>query len=1112
MTTNRTKPNGPLTDAGYWSIVADFIERRDRGDPVTAADYAAGNPELARRFHECIEALDWMGQALCEDVDPGSAEVSQDIPERIGQYRIIREIGRGGMGVVYEAEHKGLGRRVALKVLFASRFQERSARERFDREAKTIATLHHTNIVPIFEVGTADGHHYFAMQMIEGRTLEQEKAEESDSGASVGVKKKWDNDRGVDAASSRAAGMDPYEVAHLGLQAAEALAYAHSRGVVHRDVKPSNLIVDRNGALWVVDFGLAKGLGDPTVTASGARLGTPRYMSPEQATSRWEAIDARSDIYSLGVTLYELLTGQLLFPDSTPQQLILRIIRTDPPSPRQLQRGIPRDLETIVLKAMAKQPSDRYGSAQKLADDLRRFLAHEPVQARRIGPLGRLARWCRREPLVATVSLVALVMLSVVASTYHIRLTRQRDAARNELADSLLQQASATRSTQRTGRRWQSLRLLQRSAEIRPRPELSVEAIQALQLFDVRLAVRLSEVGGPVPAVAFAPGSRHVALATADSDLPAVTIWDIDAKSISSHLPAPESVNFLQFSRDGHLLAGTTEQHICLWELDTGKLRVLPGGRPGLSTVAFSPDGRRLAGFAGGLCLWDTSNGQLERRLVDAEVDIGLVSFTADGRFLAASFGDRTEVLRWSLPDFQRLAPLGVAGLSRDPLAHAMGVLALATSQSGSTLGVTCGDSRIQLWDIPTGTSLGELDGHRAPVTALAFCKEGEWLVSTDGFEVKLWDVPGQIELATLLRPDSLPNGPLNALAMSDDGRWLACGGERAELWEFGVPTFTGLLARHPDKVTSAASSPDGRLLAWAGEGRLRLWQRARRKLLYDLAIAPRDEVDVVFGHAGRLVAVAGKGAVPIQLFDTISGRLRAEWSAEPATAATISPDGHELAVAHTDNVIRRWDIATGQITGTLVGHTGPVEHLVYSPNGKQLAAGKTDRSGPGNQTLQVWDINSGRIVHQLAAHRAVTFGVAFSPDGAQIASCGGDRKVKLWNAKSGELLATLDGHSQLVSGVQFSPDGLLLASCGRDGQVLVWDANSLLLLARLTGRVGRNFNGVAFTPADHQIISWGGPRRWLDRGPGVVECWDLTKLSSELERFGLGWIGTKSH
>jgi tetratricopeptide (TPR) repeat protein len=374
----------PSPDAATATLVAraadEYLERIAAGESPDVAELASRYPQVAEVLPEVLPVLE-----LLKDLDPlGPA------PEDLGEFRIVRMIGRGGMGVVYEAEQVPLDRRVALKVLPAAGAGGARPLARFQVEARVMAALHHPHIVPIFAVGCDRGVHYYAMQLIEGWSLAEQLREQG------------------------RVGLAPREVARLAMQAAEALEHAHGLGVLHRDIKPANLLVEPGGHLWVTDFGLARWGGCGVLSGSGDAPGTLRYMSPEQAAGG-RVLDPRSDVYSLGATLYELLSGRPAFGGVDRADLLRRIAHVEPVPPRRIDPTIPRDLETIVGKAMAKEPDRRYATARELAEDLGRFLDDRPILARRPGPLERLGRWSRRHAR-ATAGAAALLILAVVAS------------------------------------------------------------------------------------------------------------------------------------------------------------------------------------------------------------------------------------------------------------------------------------------------------------------------------------------------------------------------------------------------------------------------------------------------------------------------------------------------------------------------------------------------------------------------------------------------------------------------------------------------------------------------------------------------------------------------
>ncbi len=380
-------------------VLDGYLADLQAGKAPNRAALLAAHPELAGQLEQCLAGIEFIHRA---------GRTAGELPTQLGDFRIRRELGRGGMGVVYEAEQLSLHRTVALKILRFGAVADAEALDRFRNEAETVAKLHHTNIVPIFAIGRENGVNFYAMQFIQGESLAdviarrcQLLVESCQSAQARGQHPPATTDNGPlatdkSSVSPRRRIPTSADIAGWGLQAAEALAHAHGRGVIHRDIKPSNLLLDDEGTLWLTDFGLAKRIDEVALTLTGAILGTPRYMSPEQATATRQPVDHRTDIYSLGATLYELVTGQPVFAAETPHEVISQIIASDPRPPRQFDRTVPRDLETIILKCLAKEPRGRYQSARDLADDLRAFLDGRPIAARRLGPVARASRWVKK--------------------------------------------------------------------------------------------------------------------------------------------------------------------------------------------------------------------------------------------------------------------------------------------------------------------------------------------------------------------------------------------------------------------------------------------------------------------------------------------------------------------------------------------------------------------------------------------------------------------------------------------------------------------------------------------------------------------------------------------
>lgn len=401
-------------------LAADFVERYRQGERPSITEYTARHPDLADKIRSLFPTALLMEDLKRGRVHAGAGDFPPACrrPDRLGDCRIVREVGRGGMGVVYEAMQESLGRRVAVKVLTAQALHEAGPLHRLYREAQAMARLHHTNIVSLFGVSGHEGLPYFVMQFVEGRGLDQVVQEERERTAA-----------GAGAGSSRT--LTPSRVAQIGLQAALAIDHAHAQGILHRDLKPSNLMLDDRGTVFVTDFGLARLVEQDGATPPSEMAGTLRYMAPERFQGR---SDVRTDVYSLGLTLYELLTLRPAFDETDRARLIRQATQEEPAAPRKIDPQIPRDLETVVLRAVARDPAHRYPSAGDLAEDLRRFLEDKPVRARRVGPAERLWRWCRRNPTTAALTAVAAGLLVLAAALGSVGYVQTREALLREAA------------------------------------------------------------------------------------------------------------------------------------------------------------------------------------------------------------------------------------------------------------------------------------------------------------------------------------------------------------------------------------------------------------------------------------------------------------------------------------------------------------------------------------------------------------------------------------------------------------------------------------------------------------------------------------------------------
>jgi serine/threonine protein kinase len=453
-------------------VLEQYLGRLERGDHLRPEDLIAQHPDLRDVLGDYLEELDQLHEAIAVAGTPSAdrelASRTDDERGRVGDFRIIREVGRGGMGVVYEAEQISLGRRVALKVLPFAATLDAKQLQRFRNEAQAAAQLHHTHIVPVYGVGCERGIHYYAMQYIEGQSLADIIAEMRGADVAPPAATAVDPPSALDQASVPPVQRDEMvstqthatrqtewstrkvtlyrTIAQLGIQAAEALEHAHQVGVVHRDIKPANLLVDASGHLWITDFGLARFHAERGLTISGDVVGTLRYMSPEQALAKRALVDHRSDIYSLGATLYEVLTLEPVYPGSDRQELLHQIASTDPRPLRRIKSSVPVELETIVLKAIAREPERRYATAQEMADDLRRFLEHKPILAVRPSIVERLSKWARRHKPILGAAMFAAMFAAVGLLFGTILIWREKEAAKAALVEARIQSERAQAS------------------------------------------------------------------------------------------------------------------------------------------------------------------------------------------------------------------------------------------------------------------------------------------------------------------------------------------------------------------------------------------------------------------------------------------------------------------------------------------------------------------------------------------------------------------------------------------------------------------------------------------------------------------------------------------
>jgi WD40 repeat protein/serine/threonine protein kinase len=1098
--------------------------------------------DAARRIEPPEARLLWVKQAcenderllarvealllVCEDDDflqrPAlplssiAAEVGEDPGAQIGPYKLIEQIGEGGFGVVFLAEQKQPVRRtVALKIVKPG-MDTREVIARFEAERQALAMMDHPNIARVFDGGTTDsGRPFFVMELVKGLPITR-----------------YCDERHLTC----------YERLTLFTAVCQAVQHAHQKGIIHRDLKPNNVLIasyDGRPVPKIIDFGVAKALGErlterTLVTAFGGIVGTLEYMSPEQAEFNARDVDTRADIYSLGVLLYELLTGSTPLTRERVKQTgmgeALRLIREeDPPMPstrltasigapaqvsaqrqlntQRLTRELRGEIDWIVMKTLDKERDRRYQTAYGLARDIERHLNGELVEARPPSTAYKLRKFAKRNLkfLLAVGAFAALLVGgSAVSGWLAYRATlaegvmeRERDRAEREAARALKHAYVAHMNLAQTA--WENDRMGQMAALLdKHLPQAGEDDLRGFEwqywrrLIETPLATLTGHEAAVVKA-AFSPDGTLLASVGHDGT---GRLWNVATGRVIRILNGHSDWVFgVAFSPDGGRLAtASADSTVRIWDTDSGaEVAILKGHARWVVGVVFDPKGDFLASGAhdGTVKLWDAATGH-EMRTIKAHGDlVTAVAISPDGTTVASASKDRT-IKIWSSSTGDELLTLE---------GHADEVMSVSFSPDGKRLASASLDRTVKLWNAADGKCLATFFGHNDRAVSVGFSPDGERLASGSFDQtIRFWD-------ANTFKPLGVLKGHKGAVmgvAFSPDGCRLASASLDRDLkiWNVvaGQDVAQGLSDAAPANWDlGVAFSPDGTRLASVGhDRRIKIWDAASGQKMLTIEGHSDAVAAVVFTPDGSCLVTASRDQT-VRVWSATTGSnlhtLSTDMGLVPSVA--ISPDGRRIAAPGRDHTVVVWDLATGDEAAILRGHEQLVSCVAFSPDGRCLASGSRD------QTVRIWDLSTHQAVLTLVGHEAGPTGiasVAFGRDGRRLATAGADHCVKVWDIATGRNLATLVGHTDWVSSVAFSADNRRLASASADNSIKLWDLDSGEETLTLKGHKTLVLS-VTFSPDGRRLASAG-----FD---GTVRLWDARPWTPELrlQSAARGWL-----